>query len=774
MARCMTATASRRRTSPDERTKAALWFAGQGFGVFSVWSTTEAGVCRCPQGAACTSPGKHPITPNGFQDATTDPARIRTLLAAGSQPNYGLVCPDGVFALDVDGPDLDRLAALEARLGALPPTLRTHTANGQHIFLRWPADRPRPLHKMFGFVTRWGSGRQAGYVVGPRSMHPSGVEYEPEGPFEIAPMPGAWIVAALEGTEEPPTITVGGAADVLPEPGHRHEWLVKRARYFRGFMDSPDTLRAAVLAENARLTQPKTPEEVERAIGEVWTKFPADPPEEAEQKVSRRLGDDELDLLVTPGLGEFPSPPAAVAFRGLLGRMVRDLSAGTDASEVGLLGSLIAFCGALVPGYAYWSRQQTSSPFIALVGESSIGRKGTAMNRVADAVAEAVQVVTVNRAVLDGVNSGEGLVTALHYKREHFASEPTVGLILEEEYASLMASRGRDGSTLDPKMRQAFDGGPLSNRRSGDTKVVTPPYWLPALVAITPVELRQRMEPGALQTGSANRWLYLPVVRRQIVPTNDVPMFSDENREAFVAAHRRASNKPPELVVDGEVGQTLRAYEDFLHATETGLARDLTKRYPAIAFRVALVHALVESDYIVTLDHLERGIALTEYGRQGISWIFGDTIGNPDASLLYRHLQADGRLARTTINRQIVRDPIRRQAAIDELVRIGRAQVVTVQTAGRRRTELQIVPKSGAFFPFSHVPAIRLDEMVQNVERVEISAQTPVNKLAESREEVVKKTPPVTDWCHFYADHQSRHRNVSSDPWCEICSPRES
>jgi hypothetical protein len=322
-------------------------------------------------------------------------------------------------------------------------------------------------------------------------------------------------------------------------------------------------------------------------------------------------------------------------------------------------------------------------------------------------------------------------------------------------------------------MRQAFDGGPLSNRRSGDTKVVTPPYWLPALVAITPVELRQRIEPGALQTGSANRWLYLPVVRRPIAPTNDLPMFSEENKERLISAHRAAANRPPELAVDGAVGPALRQYEDFLHAHETGLGRDLTKRYPAIAFRVALVHALVESQRLVTLEHLDRGLALTEYARRGISWIFGDTIGNADAALMFRHLQADGVLSRTTINRQIVRDPIRRQAAIDELVRIGRAQVVTVQTAGRRRTELQIVPKAGTFFPFSRVPAIRLDEMVQNVERVEISAQTPVKKMAESREEVVKKSGTKATWCHFEVEHRSRHRDVLSDPWCEICSPRE-
>ncbi len=77
-------------------------------------------------------------------------------------------------------------------------------------------------------------------------------------------------------------------------------------------------------------------------------------------------------------------------------------------------------------------------------------------------------------------------MSTLHYKQTAFPYEPTVGLVFEEEYANLLASRGREGSTLDAKMRAAFDGGPLSNRKAKDTQVVTPPYWLPALIAITP------------------------------------------------------------------------------------------------------------------------------------------------------------------------------------------------------------------------------------------------------------------------------------------------
>ena len=66
----MTAVAAPR-PSNDDRIHAALWFADHGFGIFTVWSTTDTGVCRCPSGARCENAGKHPLTLHGFLDATT-------------------------------------------------------------------------------------------------------------------------------------------------------------------------------------------------------------------------------------------------------------------------------------------------------------------------------------------------------------------------------------------------------------------------------------------------------------------------------------------------------------------------------------------------------------------------------------------------------------------------------------------------------------------------------------------------------------------------------
>lgn len=764
---------------------AATYFVERlGFAAFPVWGS-RAGKCFCGKphdgtgagGLSADNVGKHPANADSFKSAQTDLGMIRTFLSNPGTPNYGLRVPLGVIAIDVDGDDgKAKWAELQNVYGDLPVTFTTVTRHGHHYFFRWPESvGPLPKGKLFGYVIRR---HDDGYVIGPGSVHPSGTVYDtlrqPSGmPYDIAELPEAWARAAVEDK----TVTRIGGARELPSVGGRHDWLRDRARYFRGFIDDKATLRAALLAENARLPQPKTDPEVDRAIGEVFERFPLDPVEQTEARIENRL-DEELDLLGAPTSGAFPAAPDDVAFGGLLGELVDDLAPGTDASRVGLLGSLIAFSGALIPGSAYFHRKQTSSPYIALVGESSIGRKGTAMTRVMDAMSNALEPVTVHRAVMDGVNSGEGLVSSLYYRREHYPQEPTIGLLFEEEYASLLASRQREGSSLDPKMRQAFDGGPLSNRKSGETKTVMPDYWLPALIGITPVELRARLEPGALQSGSANRWLYLPVTRREIEAANDVPQFDSEHRQAIIEAHRAAQKRPSLLEVEPGLTKILQEYADFLPTVAHGLSKDLTRRLQVIAFRVALVHALVERALTVTVEHLRRALALTEYARRGIAWVFGDTIGNPDADLLFRHLQASGRLRQTTITRQIIRDPIRRQVAIDELLRLGRAQVVTVQTAGRARSELVPTRVDGASFHSFQGLDNRTPKNAENVERMEISAQGDGKKVEESRKEGgTKGTKDPRDhatWvapCHFYQDHLSAHRQTPEGWVCDICAP---
>lgn len=700
-------TAAAERPSNQDRVKAAHWFAQQGFGIFPVWSTTDSGRCKCPDGSSCSSPGKHPITPDGFKSATTDPHRIETFLSAASEPNYGMLCPEGVFAWDVDtDEERGRLARLVDEHGDLPATLRTDTAHGQHVFWRWPEGLPRPIRQMFGMVTRWGSGKMSGYVIGPRSVHQSGAQYRPaEGtPFAIATLPEAWARAALG---DPDSIRITGRKEATEvQVGHRHDHLRDTARYYAGTVRDPDALFAAVWAENQKLPSPKTEDEVRRAVGEVLARFGPDPVEEDPDTGEDRPVRLSEPPMMSPTDDEslFPAPLAQAAYSGrLLGQVTDHLLGGTDASPVAILASLLSFCGALVPSWGYWHGRHTSSPFLALVGRSGIGRKGTAMFRVRDALGYTLGMDTVNRVRFDGVASGEALVKSLLDRSQVTFGVPT-GLLFEEEYATFLAASGREGSNLDSRMRSAFDGKQLAHRKVGETLYVAEPYWLSGLVAITPTELQGKVTKASFKNGSGNRWLWLPVERRPARVVSTEPILPEELSLAIEDAHHATFKTPVRVDPGPGVDDLLSEYDDFLRADSVGLAADMTTRYGVIAFRIGLVHAAVERSEVVTRDHITSAIALTEYARAGLGYCFGDALGDESSTYLLRMLleSEEGELPQWTITRHFIRDPIKRQAAIDDLVRLGLAEVVKTKTRGRTAAALRLVPRRRSRTDFLH------------------------------------------------------------------------
>jgi hypothetical protein len=236
----------------------------------------------------------------------------------------------------------------------------------------------------------------------------------------------------------------------------------------------------------------------------------------------------------------------------------------------------------------------------------------------------------------------------------------------------------------------------------GETIFVPEPYYLSGLVAITPEELQAKVARSSFKNGSGNRWLWLPVVRRDVRVVSSEPIFPVEIGEALLEAHRATFQTPVRIDPGAGVDDLLGEYDDFLRAESVGLAADMTRRYGVIAFRIGLVHASVERSGVVTRDHILRAIALTEYGRGGLAFIFGDALGDASATHLLRMLleAEDGTLPQWTISKYFIRDPIKRQAAIDDLCRLGVAEVVKTRTRGRTGSLLRLVPRKRDFRDF--------------------------------------------------------------------------
>lgn len=216
---------------------------------------------------------KLPWTEHGFLDAKPF-ADVEKALTNPGTTSYGLAFLDDpddqfpVFALDLDGEGWrERWAALEERLGKLPPTLRVTTPHGGHIYLRWDRlDGPLPAgNKLFGFLYR---APAKGYLVGPGSETEDGF-YKAFGD-EIALMPEAWIAEALKTTKktnghaDTVTMTVAGPGYELPESipeGMRYPSVVEyvASRYNLGA--SKELIWGGVLTELRPLFEVDLPDE---------------------------------------------------------------------------------------------------------------------------------------------------------------------------------------------------------------------------------------------------------------------------------------------------------------------------------------------------------------------------------------------------------------------------------------------------------------------------------------------------------------------------------
>lgn len=99
--------------------QAALTYVQRlGWPVSPVHWITDEGACSCGN-PACSSPGKHPLTPRGFKEASRDPEQIQQWWTRWPQGNIGIPTgsASGFDVLDIDprhGGDIS-LAELEAQ-----------------------------------------------------------------------------------------------------------------------------------------------------------------------------------------------------------------------------------------------------------------------------------------------------------------------------------------------------------------------------------------------------------------------------------------------------------------------------------------------------------------------------------------------------------------------------------------------------------------------------------------------------------------------------------
>jgi len=253
--------------------EAAQARARKGAYVLPLWWTDEAGVCQCPKGPNCPSPGKHPLLKHGLQDASTNSGTIERWWRRWPRANVG-VRTDEVLRIDIDLSEVAEALAQDTALPNDTEVVRT-PRGGMHIAVT--STRPLrggPLYLKDG--RRLGDLKAAaGYVlvppsnIGDRHYHSLSPDH---GQVMSVDDPREWLAEVLpafgfaladEGRGTRQYTALGG---IIHEGQGRHDALVSYAGHVWVDGMSGETLAALLQTINERQCHPPLPHDELRAI----------------------------------------------------------------------------------------------------------------------------------------------------------------------------------------------------------------------------------------------------------------------------------------------------------------------------------------------------------------------------------------------------------------------------------------------------------------------------------------------------------------------------
>lgn len=232
---------------------AALEYASRGFAVLPI-HTSQNGQCSCGD-SECHAEGKHPRTPRGVQDASTDEKTIRRWWKRWPDANLAIACgQSNIVVIDLDD---DIGEASWEQLGIeVENTWICNTPKGKHLYFLYNEKKSLPGILARNIDIKSGNG----YVVAPPSVNGESKYVWVVGPDQMArprAMPDelfAAIIQVRSKSEAPP----------LPEvfqEGQRLQWLLSLAGTMRRRNASEDAILDAIRAENTTRCRPPLDEE---------------------------------------------------------------------------------------------------------------------------------------------------------------------------------------------------------------------------------------------------------------------------------------------------------------------------------------------------------------------------------------------------------------------------------------------------------------------------------------------------------------------------------
>ena len=384
------------------------------------------------------------------------------------------------------------------------------------------------------------------------------------------------------------------------------------------------------------------------------------------------------------------SQATSAAFYGLAGEIVRLIEPHSEADPYALLlQTLVAFgnCAGRsahfkVEGDCHYANINT-----VIVGQTSKGRKGTSWSQAKRPFKSVDEDWTANR-IQDGLSTGEGLIWAIRDARvEGDAVDDKRLLIVESEFAKVLKVATRQGNTLSPIIRQAWDSGDLRILTRSNPAKATEAH-VSIIGHITAEELRRNLTETEVASGFANRFLWSLAHRSKCLPEGgDLDPNSFNSSISLLEKALKHARNMGEIKRDNAAKEFWRRIYPDLSAGAYGLSGAMTSRAEAQTMRLALLYALLDLSEAISVQHLRAALALWRNCEASARNIFGESTGDQIADSVVKalkHAEQQG-MSKTEIsnffNRNLCADKI--DSALQLLGEQARIKSRNEDTGGR-------------------------------------------------------------------------------------------
>jgi len=385
----------------------------------------------------------------------------------------------------------------------------------------------------------------------------------------------------------------------------------------------------------------------------------------------------------------WPAPVDPAALYGPAGEFVLLTEPHTESDPMALLAQVLVCFGTAIgrtAHYAVEASRHFGNEFVVLVGPSSKGRKGSSWDHV-DRVMGKVDPHFIGACVSSGMSSGEGLIAEVADDEERQPDKRR--LVVESEFAQVMKVLSREGNTLSPVVRNAWDGKTLQTMVRNAPLRATDAH-IGIIGHITKEELLRHINGTELANGFFNRFMLVAVQRSKKLPFGGALTDSDLDgvRERLAAAMLFASRQNEPVRFDTEAREKWIAVYDELSDGHPGLWGAATARAEAHTVRLAMLYALLDCSPSIRIEHLNAALAFWDYASDSAHWVFGDSLGDPTADEIWEMAKTNPQgVTRTQVSDLFSRNKKAREIdrALTALVEAGRLERGETRTGGAGR-----------------------------------------------------------------------------------------